>query len=47
VRPLCQWVLSLPHALRFLLATNPAALTQVLDVVYRTISGSSCCGGSG
>jgi hypothetical protein len=32
-------VLSLPHALRFLLATNPAALTQVLDVVYRTISG--------
>jgi hypothetical protein len=25
-RPLRQWVLSLPHALRFLLATNPAAL---------------------
>jgi hypothetical protein len=38
-RPLRQWVLSLPHALRFLLATNPAALTQVLGVVYRTISG--------
>ncbi len=32
-------MLSLPHALRFLPATNPAALTQVLDVVYRTISG--------
>jgi hypothetical protein len=32
-------VRSLPCALRFLLATNPAALTQVLGVVYRTISG--------
>jgi hypothetical protein len=31
-RPLRQWVLSLPHALRFLLARNPAALTQVLGV---------------
>jgi hypothetical protein len=28
-RPLRQWVLSLPHALRFLLATAPAALTLV------------------
>jgi hypothetical protein len=37
-RPLRQWVLSLPHALRFLLATNPAALTLVLGVVYRTIA---------
>ncbi len=36
--PLRQWVLSLPHALRFLLATNPAGLTQVLGVGYRTIS---------
>lgn len=26
-RPLRQWVLSLPYALRFLLATDPAALT--------------------
>jgi hypothetical protein len=34
-RPFRQWVLSLPRALRFLLATNPAALTQVLGVVYR------------
>ena len=38
VRPLRQWVLSLPHALRFLLATDPDALTLVLGVVYRTIS---------
>jgi hypothetical protein len=28
-----QWVLSLPHALRFLLASDPAALTLVLGVV--------------
>jgi ribosomal protein S27E len=33
-----QWVLSLPMALRFLLAINPEALTLVLGVVYRTIS---------
>jgi ribosomal protein S27E len=39
-RPLRQWVLSLPHALRFLLATNPAALTLVLGTAYRTISDS-------
>jgi hypothetical protein len=38
-RPLRQWVLSLPFALRFLLATRPQALTQVLGIVYRTISG--------
>jgi len=37
-RPLRQWVLSLPHALRFLLASDPAALTLVLGVVYRAIS---------
>ena len=37
-RPLRQWVLSLPYALRFLLATNPAALTRVLGVVYQTNS---------
>jgi ribosomal protein S27E len=29
-KPIRQWVLSLPFALRFLLATDPAALTQVL-----------------
>ena len=38
-RPLRQWVLSLPYALRFLLATDPESLTQVLRTVYRTISG--------
>ena len=38
-RPLRQWVLSLPYALRFLLATDPDALTLVLGVVYRAISG--------
>ncbi len=37
-RPLRQWVLSLPMALRFLLATHPAVLSQVLGAVYRTIS---------
>ena len=37
--PLRQWVLSLPHALRFLLATDPQALTVVLGVAFRTISG--------
>ncbi len=37
-KPLRQWVLSLPFALRFLLATDPEALTRVLGIVYRTIS---------
>ena len=37
-RPLRQWVLSLPFALRFLLASQPAVLSQVLGVVYRAIS---------
>ena len=38
-RPLRQWVLSLPMALRFLLATRPAALSAVFGAVHRTISG--------
>lgn len=38
-RPIRQWVLSLPFALRFLLATKPAVLTQVLGIVIRAISG--------
>jgi hypothetical protein len=37
-KPVRQWVLSLPLALRFLLARDPAALTRVLGIVYRTIS---------
>src|SRR5690606_14853039 len=36
-RPLRQRVLSLPYALRFLLATDPAAVTLVLGAVYRAI----------
>ena len=32
-------MLSLPHALRFLPATDPDALTRVLGVVYRAIFG--------
>jgi ribosomal protein S27E len=37
-KPIRQWVLSLPLPLRFLLATDPKALTHVLGIVYRTIS---------
>jgi hypothetical protein len=38
-RPMRQWVLSLPFALRFLLARDPTMLTQVLGIVYRAIAG--------
>jgi len=38
-RPLRQWVLSFPIALRFLLATDPDSLTLVLRTVYRAIAG--------
>jgi hypothetical protein len=34
-RPLRQWVLSLPMALRLLLASRPAVLSAVLGLVYR------------
>ena len=37
-QPIRQWVLSFPYPLRFLFATRPAVLTQVLGVVYRAIS---------
>ena len=37
-QPIRQWVLSFPHPLRFLFATRPAVLTQVLGIVYRAIS---------
>jgi ribosomal protein S27E len=37
-RPLRQWVLSLPFALRFLLAREPDVLTQVLGIVYGEIA---------
>ena len=38
-KPIRQWVLSLPFALRYLLATRPEVLTRVLGIVYRVISG--------
>jgi hypothetical protein len=38
-QPARQWVLSLPFALRYLLATRPEVITQVLGIVYRAISG--------
>jgi hypothetical protein len=34
-QPIRQWVLSLPFALRYLLATRPEVVTQVLGIVYR------------
>ena len=37
-QPIRQWVLSFPYPLRFLFATRPAVLTQVLSIVYRAIS---------
>ena len=37
-QPIRQWVLSFPYALRFLFATRPAVLSQVLGIVYRAIS---------
>ena len=36
--PLRQWVLSVPFALRYLFATDPAVMSQVLGIVYRAIS---------
>ncbi len=32
-----QWVLSVPYPLRFLFATNPAVMGQVLTIVHRVI----------
>lgn len=40
-RPMRQWVLSLSFALRFPLAQDPDALTQVLGIVYRDRGTSS------
>jgi hypothetical protein len=37
--PMRQWVLSVPFALRFLFASNSAAMGEALRIVYRTISG--------
>jgi hypothetical protein len=38
-QPVRQWMLSLPFALRYLLATRPEVVTQVLGIVNRAISG--------
>ncbi len=37
-QPVRQWVLSFPYPLRFLFATRPATLSQVLGIVYRCIA---------
>ena len=33
--PMRQWVLSVPFALRYVFATNPAVMGQVLGIVLR------------
>ena len=42
-QPIRQWVLWFPYPLRFLFATRPAVLTQVLGIVYRTVSTFLVC----
>ena len=37
-QPVRQWVLTFPFPLRFLFATRPAVLTQILGIVYRAVS---------
>jgi hypothetical protein len=37
--PIRQWVVSFPYALRFLFATRPAVMGEVLGTVYRVIAG--------
>ena len=36
--PVRQWVLSVPYALRFLFASQPAVMGRVLGIVYRVIA---------
>ena len=36
--PIRQWVVSFPHALRFLFATRPDVMGRVLGIVYRTLA---------
>ena len=38
-RPVRQWVLSVPHPLRFLFASRPEAIGPVLAIVHRVIAG--------
>jgi hypothetical protein len=37
-QPVRQWVLSFPYPLRFLFASRPAIMGQVLGIVYRVIA---------
>ena len=37
-QPMRQWVLSVPFALRYLFATDPAVMGQVLGIVYQAIA---------
>ena len=37
-QPVRQWVLSVPYPLRFLFASRPAIMGQVLGIVYRAIA---------
>ena len=37
LEPMRQWVLSFPYPLRFLFASRPAIMGQVLGIVYRCI----------
>jgi ribosomal protein S27E len=37
-RPMRQWVLSVPHPLRFLFASQPKVMGKVLGIVYRTLA---------
>lgn len=38
-KPMRQWVLSFPYQLRFLFASYPVIMSQVLAIVYRVIAG--------
>jgi hypothetical protein len=37
-QPLRQWVLSVPYPLRFLFASRPSVMGEVLGIVYRCIA---------
>jgi len=41
-QPVRQWVLSVPYPLRFLFASHPAIMAQVLGIVYRCIATHLC-----
>lgn len=36
--PMRQWVLSFPYPLRFLFASRPEIMGEVLGIVYRTLA---------